>query len=163
MAGWFLGELVGWLIGWLVGWLVGQSNALERLNIVMVLLIDSTSRDSYLGDGADDQRVHPHLGVVGLLLAKPGVNDVVDTVNRQRSLCDVRRDHHLVHAGIINTVVVVGTKESENKNWSFFGYFYYCKYNTQVGVSLVDTIKKKLSWLLRATVRTAGCFFTAQQ
>lgn len=50
---------------------------------------------TYLRNGADDQRVHPHLGIIGLLLAEPGVDDVVDAVNRQRSLRDVRRYHHL--------------------------------------------------------------------
>ena len=43
----------------------------------------------------DDERVHAHLRVEHLLLREPRIDDVVDTVDRQRRLRDVRRDDHL--------------------------------------------------------------------
>lgn len=48
-----------------------------------------------LRDGAHDEGVHAHLGVVRLLLAEPGVHHVVDAIDRQRRLGDVCSHHHL--------------------------------------------------------------------
>lgn len=67
--------------------------------------------DTHLRNGADDKRVHPHLGIVGLLLAEPGVDDVVDAVNRQRGLRDVRRYHHLKTNNIGATWALGRTRE----------------------------------------------------
>mmetsp|Transcript_31993 Transcript_31993/g.75370 ORF Transcript_31993/g.75370 Transcript_31993/m.75370 type:complete len:202 (+) Transcript_31993:814-1419(+) len=45
--------------------------------------------------GSDLERVHAHARVVDLELIVAAVDDVLDAVDRQRRLCDVRRHHHL--------------------------------------------------------------------
>ena len=48
-----------------------------------------------LTNWSDDQRLNPRARVVGLLLAKPGIDHVADPVDGQRRLSDVRADHDL--------------------------------------------------------------------
>lgn len=50
---------------------------------------------SYPGAGRDDERLHAGAGVVALLLAEAGVDDVDDAVYGQRGFCDVGGHHHL--------------------------------------------------------------------
>lgn len=50
---------------------------------------------SYPGARRDDERLHARSGVVALLLAEAGVDDVDYAVDGQRRFCDVGGHHHL--------------------------------------------------------------------